>query len=307
MRRILMSVRSYSEREKEVVLHEIPSTFKETPAFEMYMYWGTFEDEEDNIFLFEEAGELVGVVRMYQSSFHPEAIYVGMSASEEYVPEMLRYVEQIKEDDLPIIIRSDAVYPAYEMYTEYGFHEMRRTYNPILKLSTYESKNMNIEIEGYHVVSLREGVLTSSQTEQLVHLVRHCYTITHVVNPVAKFDDARWEKLIHAADVVRSASYVVLDIDREEVVAYAFAHDGGEGTTLELGWHGRKDEINQQVITTLIERQIEYARHYGYEEITGEVDNTDIYSYPLLEEFPFHIPTPMITWKKEVEERGGIS
>jgi hypothetical protein len=292
-----MNIHAYVEAEKEEVLRILPESFKEQPVFNVYMNSGTFDEGVPNIFMVEENDEVIGVMRMRKHAFHPYAIYLGMSVkgdANEYVPKLIRYVEEIKKDNLPIIIRENEVYPSCNIYEQCGFDEMRRTYEAMLQ----EVPVMNEEgIYPYHVVSLEDNVLTLEQTMQLVRLMKHCYTVTHRDNPVGEFDDARWGTFLDDEDIVKGASYVALDGER--VAAYVFAHDDGEGIILELGWSGRRDEVNQQVITMLTKHQIAYACHHEYEKVMFvEVDNTDFYAYPLLNDLQFDVSNTMITWKK---------
>ncbi|GGE70755.1 GNAT family N-acetyltransferase [Priestia taiwanensis] len=290
-----MNIRAYTEAEKEKVLHLIPASFKEQSAFNMYMNWGTFDEGVPNIFVVEENGEIIGVMRVRKQAFHPYAVYLGISAKEEKcISTFIRYVEEVKKDKLPLIIRTSDVHPSFHAYEQCGFREMRRTYEATVQETRITAEEKTYP---YEIVSLEDSVLTPSQTTQLVRLMKRCYTITHKDNPVGEFDDTRWRMCLEDEDVVKGASYVALD--GGEVVAYVFAHDDGEGTVLELGWSGRHDEIDQQIITVLTKQQIVYARGHGYEKVMFlELDDTDVYSYPLLNEFAFDVQEPFITWMK---------
>lgn len=244
-----------------------------------------------------EKEEMVGFIIAWKSSFHPFCTYFDIIFNPHYlgcIEELLAEMEQ-GEIDYPLQtgVKEGTSLDLY--YQENGFERIRKTYLPTINLSTLSIESINPN----HVKSLDELSSDSKMVTNLVSLVKRIYEETHLVNPVAEFDLDKWKELIFAEDLILEGSYICLDKNGEEVLAYSFLHEGESDDTVELGWKGSRTKLEMENINLLVGMQIEYAKRIGYQLLEGEFDTTDPYAMKVLHTFLFPKSPVWITYQKK--------
>lgn len=110
---------------------------------------------------------------------------------------------------------------------------------------------------------------------------------------------AKWRELILADDVIAAGSYICIDEDEKNILAYSFLHESDEEDSFDLGWCGASTTEQIQMIPQLVLHQIKYVIEQNIQFLNGEFDTTDQYAMKVLERFPFE-PVPIwITVQKE--------
>ncbi|WP_235864648.1 hypothetical protein [Ureibacillus acetophenoni] len=185
-----------------------------------------------------------------------------------------------------------------KFYEDNGFIEIRRTYMPLLKVSDAKKVLSNTS-NNVAIKSLKEVMSNDLLVESLTHNVKRNYENTHLVNPVATMGIDEWKDLIFADDLVLSGSYVYLDNDEKQILAYSFLHDSEKESTLELGWCGTAGSENIELIPQLVYQQIRYAYKHDIQFILGEFDTTDKYGMEVLNYLLFAPCPTWITYQKK--------
>lgn len=242
--------------------------------------------------------EFIGIMIAWTSSFHPFCTYFRIISNPFYKrmrieEKLLSKIEKLENKATPLQTSfwetSDNI---KNIYKKNGFIEIRRTYMPHLRLSDVKNE-IPINSENNVIKSLKEVVSEEALFEKLTHVVKRNYENTHLANPVVASGIEDWKKTILADDVVLSGSYVCIDIEEKDILAYSFLHESDKQSTLELGWCGASEEKNIELITQLTYQQISYAHKHDIEFIIGEFDTTDKYGMEVLSFFPFE---PCPTW-----------
>lgn len=237
-----------------------------------------------------------------KSSFHPNCTYFRILANPFYnildvEEKLLAKVLKRKKETRPwqtsfweTASKSNAV------YKNNGFQEIRRTYMPKLKVTNVSN---DISCDKYIIKTLNEILPNETLTEQLIILVKRIYEETHVVNPVAEMTIAKWRELILADDVITVGSYICIDENETNILAYSFLHDSDEKNVFDLGWCGASTTEHIQMIPQLVIHQIKYTIEQNIQFLNGEFDTTDPYAMKVLESFPFEPAPSWITVQKE--------
>ncbi|MCU9614834.1 GNAT family acetyltransferase [Caldibacillus lycopersici] len=254
--------------------------------------------------------KLVGIIICWKNSFHPYCTYFSIAIDRNYelphnvITLLLQRMETTVGEIYPLqtsIWETNYLLKTY--YEKKGFHEIRRTYIPSLKISAItEDDYLNTPSKNHQsVCNLNDIENNKYLKEQLITLVRDTYELTHKANLVATLDLGKWEAMIFADDTILEASYVV--IENQEILAFALLHDSDTPATLELGWRGAKKFEDLSLIVLLTCYQFNYGKDNAYEWVETEIDTTDPFQLELLHHFPF-APTPtLITYQKVFSRR----
>lgn len=242
--------------------------------------------------------KLIGIVIAWTSSFHPYCTYFRILSNPLYKrlsieEKLISNVENLETINFPL---QTSVWETSTnlrvVYEKNGFNEIRRTYMPKLKVT--DLKDDIPHNNDKHVIKTLEEVISNEVLfEKLTLVVQRNYEKTHVVNPVVEKGLEEWKKMILADDVVLNGSYICLDIDEEDIIAYSFLHESDREDTLELGWCGTSENQNKALIPQLTFQQIKYAINHEIQFIMGEFDTTDNYAMEVLSTLPF---APCPTW-----------
>jgi len=242
--------------------------------------------------------KLVGIAVAWTSSFHPHCTYFRILSNPLYntlnvEEKLLSKVLEFKALDHPLQTSFwGSSFNLLELYKDNGFNEIRRTYMPTLKVSSVAHDTPNGE-KRYNVKTLNEVLLNETMTEQLILLVKRIYEETHQVNPVAEMTLEQWRGIIFSDDLITTGSYIYLDENEENILAYSFLHESDEEDKIELGWCGASTTEHIDLIPELVHHQIKYTLKQEFQFLTGEFDTTDSYAMRILASFPF---TPSPTW-----------
>ncbi|SHF99044.1 hypothetical protein [Ornithinibacillus halophilus] len=246
--------------------------------------------------------KLVGILASWKSSFHPYCTYFRILGNPLYnslniEEQLLSKVKELKPEDFPLQTSAwETSNNLINIYTNNGFKEIRRTYLPTLEVSNLGEYNLNIR-NNYQIKTLEEVLSDEMFMEELTLLVKRIYEQTHLVNPVADINLDKWQELI-LDDVVQNGSYIYVDENENNIMAYAFLHESDKSDSLDLGWVGAIDKEHKQLIPQLVLNQIEYANKHNFHFIMGEFDTTDEYAMEVLNHFPFAPSPTWITFQK---------
>lgn len=245
--------------------------------------------------------KLAGMVMSWQNDFHPFCRYFDMIIDPNYnglhiEEKLLSKVEEGNKYEFPLqtSIWKTAV-SLKDIYDQNGFEIIRETYMPTLTVSKME----DVMMEERTIFTLGDILGNHLLMKKLTRIVKYTYEQMHLANPAAEIGVKKWEKMICADDTISDGSFVCLDTDGQEILAYAFLHDGESEDTLELGWFGAKGAQYKERILGLVERQITYAYNNHFSVIQGEFDTTDDYAMEVFKTFPFSPCTPWITYRKK--------
>src|SRR5699024_5700348 len=108
-----------------------------------------------------------------------------------------------------------------QLYERELFKEIRRTYMPSLDLNMIiENKKHKKGTDSYKVKTLEEIQCIKSLMRDLSVIVKRNYEETHRIDPIASLGLEEWRKLILAEDIIGNGSYVLLDDESNEILAY---------------------------------------------------------------------------------------
>lgn len=245
--------------------------------------------------------ELAGMVMAWKNEFHPYCLYFNMIIDPNYYglhiedPLLLKLEEQNRSGiPLQTSIWETAV-SLKRLYVQHGFEKIRETYMPTLAVAEMDDVIMEEQL----VITLRDILGNRLLMEKLTRFVKYTYEQAHLANPAAEIALGKWENMILADDTILDGSFIYLDIQKQEILAYAFLHAGDAADTLELGWCGAIGMQYKEVIPRLVERQIAYANHHQFSFIQGEFDTTDVYAMAVFKAFPFSPCTAWVTYQKK--------
>lgn len=244
--------------------------------------------------------QVVGTVFAWESAFHSNCLYFRIFVApsfqgediEKALLEVITEHAQHQNNDLLPLQTSiwETSVRLKKLYETNGFEELRRTYMPILQVK--DALICTSFTLDHNIQTIAEVSQDKELTNKLVELVQRNYTKTHIDNPVSEnIGQDVWEKLVFAEDLLVKGSYVYLE--GGEILAYSFLHESDDENTFELGWCGASCDKNQEVIQTLVQRQVSYTKGQGVTNLLGEFDTTDEAAMSVLASFPF---APCPTW-----------
>lgn len=248
--------------------------------------------------------QLVGIMIAWTNSFHPYCTYFKIISNPYYKSvgieeKLFSKVKEIDTANLPLqtsIWETSA--NVKKLYENNGFVEIRRTYMPLLRVTDVKDElSNNNKITA--IKSLEEVLSNEVLIERLTHIVKRNYENTHLVNPVVEQRLCEWKEMIFADDTVLSGSYIYLDTEEKDILAYSILHESDKESTLELGWCGTSESENIELIPQLIYQQIRYAYKHDIQFIIGEFDTTDKYGMEVLSTLPFAPCPTLITYQKK--------
>lgn len=248
--------------------------------------------------------KLVGFMFAWTSSIHPYCTYFRILSHPFYnwldiEGKLLSKAEELIINNLPLqtsIWETSA--KLKRLYTSNGFKEIRRTYMPSLKVADVVDYPP-FKSEKYEIKTLTAILSNDTLLEKLTLLVKENYEKAHIENPIKEFEIEKWKGIILSDDLVPDGSYVYLDMDEKNIVAYSFLHESDKEDSLELGWCGAIDAESKELIPQLTLLQVNYALKHDIQFFIGEFDTTDDYAMEVLKSFPFTPCPTWITYQKE--------
>lgn len=249
--------------------------------------------------------KLVGVVFGWVSSFHPYCTYFKILCNSLYVrgnviEKLLTKVESLETIDFPLQTSIwETSINLKKIYEKSEFKEIRRTYMPTLQVSDFKEGAVRFSEKGHILKTLAEVSLNNELVEKLVLLVKKNYEETHKVNPVVTTGLEEWKNLVFSNDIIAKGSYVFLDPDGNDILAYSFLHESDEENSYELGWCGSSSSECKGIIPQLTLQHIKYAGDHDVKAIIGEFDTTDSSAMEVLKTFPFAPSPTWITYQKK--------
>ncbi|PAV29680.1 hypothetical protein CIL05_09915 [Virgibacillus profundi] len=247
--------------------------------------------------------KLIGVAFAWKSDFHPYCTYFRLLVNpfyntKEIAGNLLLKMEQL-EFDYPVqtSIWETNVGLKY-FYEQNGFRTIRKTYMPKLEVSNMTDFMPEIYSGSYSLKTLADIMSDHQLMEKLILLVKKVYEQTHLANPVAEMSLDSWRSLVLADDVITDGSYIYVNADHNEIMAYSFLHESEDTETLELGWCGSVDNKRISLIPQLVMQQIAYTNNHGYKYMEGEFDTTSEYAMKVLRNIPFPPTALLITLQK---------
>lgn len=178
---------------------------------------------------------------------------------------LLSKVEKLRNSTLQTSIWETSAH-LKRLYMTNDFKEIRRTYMPHLKLADIQDE-LPYKSEKQEIKSLTEILSNDTLLEKLTFPVKRNYERTHVVNPVKELTLEKWKALILCDDLLADGSFVYLDKDEKNIIAYSFLHESDTKNTLELGWCGAIDMKTKNAIPRLIAYQINYSKKHNIQVI----------------------------------------
>lgn len=242
--------------------------------------------------------ELQGMIFAWVSTFHPHCTYIRLLSNplypEKKIPEKLFAVLDDEIDGpLQTSIWETAV-GLRSFYESKGFKEIRRTYMPVISVKTI-LPYITANDERFVVKSMNELVKNTLLLNKLITLIKRNYELTHLDNPVAEMDDDIWGKMITADDLILDGSFIGMDSEEKNILAYSFLHTSEKKDTIEFGWAGGHSTL----VRSLVFHQIKYADNHNVQFIEGEFDTTDECAMSLLKVIPVSPSPAWITYRKE--------
>lgn len=247
---------------------------------------------------------LVGIIFTWRSNYHENSMNFRLLSNPLYVAyeiekELLKHLET-KNMKLPLKTSIwETSVALKQLYEKKQFKEIRRTYMPLLDLEMIiKDKKYKKIADPYKFKTLKEIQTINSLMRDLSIIVKRNYEEMHGIDPIASFDLEEWQKLILAEDIISNGSYVLLDDESNEILAYTFLHESESKDTYELGWCGSSSQLNKQLITHLVFEQIKFAAKQNVKTLIGEFDNTDHFAMEVFKSFPFKTTPTWITFMK---------
>lgn len=247
---------------------------------------------------------LVGIIFTWRSNYHEYSMNFRLFSNPSYVAyeiekELLKQLET-KEINLPLKTSIwEASVTLKQLYEKEQFKEIRRTYMPSLELEMIiEDKKYKKITDSYQVKTLKEIQSINSLMRDLSIIVKRNYEETHRIDPISNLDLEKWQELILAEDIVGYGSYVLLDDESNEILAYTFLHESDSKDAYELGWCGSSSQLNKQLIIYLVCEQIKFATKQNVKTLIGEFDTTDHFAMEVFKSFPFKMTPTWITFMK---------
>lgn len=254
---------------------------------------------------------IVGTIFAWRNSFHDACTYFRIfvhpsftfHVEEKLLQALFSFVSREHLDHLPLQTSLwETSCFLRKVYVQQGGKEVRRTYEPILRVNHVPSVPQQADSS---IMTVQEIATQAHFREQLIQLTSKNYERTHLDNPVSKHvGQDVWEKLVFANDLITEGSYVYVDQDKEELVAYSLLHQSEDKDTLELGWCGSRYAASVERVSQLIHYQVGYAKKTGVKKLLGECDTTDEAAMHVLASFPFDPCSTWITYS--IPARGSI-
>ncbi|MED3656292.1 hypothetical protein P4489_18630 [Heyndrickxia sporothermodurans] len=247
--------------------------------------------------------KLVGFIIAWTSSFHPYCTYFRILSNPLYSKlkieeKLLSTLEKLEEINFPIQTSIwETSVNLKRVYENNGFKEIRRTYMPKLTVSDIKEELPDCSNE-YRIITLAEVLSNRKLMDRLTHVVKDNYEKTHIVNPVASVGVKKWRELIVSDDIIANGSFIYVDKNENNIIAYSFLHESDKKNSFELGWCGVSNNQKKNLVPQLIFQQIKYCIKKDVKFIIGEFDTTDQYALEVLQSFPFAPCPTWITYQK---------
>jgi len=247
---------------------------------------------------------LVGIIFTWRSNYHENSINFRLLSNPLYFAyeiekELLKQLET-KGMNLPLKTSIwETSVTLKQLYEKKLFKEIRRTYMPSLDLEMIiEDKKYKKITDSNKIKTLKEIQSINSLMRDLSIIVKRNYEETHRIDPIATLGLEEWQKLILAEDIIGNGSYVLLDDESNEILAYTFLHESESKDAYELGWCGSSNQLNKKLIIHLVFEQIKFAANQNVKTLIGEFDNTDYFAMEVFKSFPFKTTPTWITFMK---------
>lgn len=246
--------------------------------------------------------QIIGTIFTWKNNFHPNGLYLEITLHPAYfqqniVEALFHAVERENTKNKPYQASfADSNQQGKQIYEWLGFHMMRKTFMPTLSIQSIEAPNYFTNQKYFR--TLKQIETNRQLVKNLTEHVKKYYEMTHQANPVATFSNQIWEKLIFAPDLLLEDSYVYLNEQADDILAYSFLHTAKDEQTYELGWCAYQSEKDQQMLLDLVKKQIDHMKVKKIHTLIGEFDTTDPYAMKIYRSFPFDSCIPFITYQK---------
>jgi len=244
---------------------------------------------------------LVGCMIVWTNKFHPHCTYFKILLHPQYfeteiAEKLLSKLDELEGMKLPLqtSIWESSVNMKKLLETN-GFIEIRRTF--LVEILTAHLNVLQLINENTRFKSLQEIVTNELLFENLTGLVKRNYQQAHLVNPVADIEFSVWKKLILSEDIDLNGSYVLLNNDESDILAYSLFHKTEDLNTMEFGWCGADEYQNGKLIQQLIRKQLQFAVQQNIKSIVGEFDTTDFYAMEIFRHFQMSSSKTLITYQ----------
>lgn len=243
----------------------------------------------------------VGCMIVWTNKFHPHCTYFKILIHPQYfeteiAEKLLSKLDELEGIKLPLQTSIwESAINLKILYEKKGFKEIRRTF--LTKLLTADFKVHILINENLRIKSLQEIVTNELLFENLTGLVKRNYQQAHLVNPVADKELSVWKKFILSEDIDLIGSYVLLNNEESDILAYSFFYILEELDTMEFGWCGADEYQNVKSIQQLIRKQLQYAVQHNIKSIVGEFDTTDFYAMEIFRHFQMPLSKTLITYQ----------
>lgn len=262
-------------------------------------------DKQINTYYAFSDNQLIAAIMTWRNNVHPKNMYLKVLINPLFrnhgTEEML--IDKLINDLSNHSSLQTQIWETdnhlHNLLLEYGFQEIRRTYEPRLDVTLLRNEKMLIP-EDYCIMNLSELTMREDLLHKLIKQVKRNYEQTHEVNPAKNISSDYWKKLVFSDDLIQAGSYVLLCNDQRNIIAYSFLHESNNKSELELGWSGSVDLEHKHLVPYLVFNQVKFASDKKFQYITGEFDTTDPFALEVLNNFPFAPSPSLITLIKDV-------
>lgn len=244
---------------------------------------------------------LVGSMIVWTNNFHPYCTYFKILIHPQYfeteiAEKLLSKLDELGGMKLPLQTSIwESAINLKILYENRGLKEIRRTF--LTKLKTTDFENYPLINENVKIKSFQEIVTNEFLFENLTGLVKRNYQQAHLVNPVADKELSVWKRLILSEDIDLNGSYILLNNEESDILAYSLFHIPEELDTMEFGWCGADEYQNVELLHQLIRKQLQYAVQHNIKSIVGEFDTTDFYAMGIFRYFQMPSSKTLITYQ----------
>jgi len=255
-------------------------------------------------FVAVEGIDLCGYGACWSNPIHPDATYFSMYVLPQYrmlgIGKILFY-HIAGEASAPLQTAFwDSLIDELNWCRRQGMQDIRHTYLPLLdtkKLNRnlLESHQGWFREHGFRLLPLSNLSSVSDQYERIGELCRVIYTQSHWANPPKHMSNAEWAHLAMDELIIEGSVVVVHE---ESFVGLGMLHAGDPP---ELGWRGaimEDIEVQRHVMAGILMHHVNVLDCLDCSFVTGEFDDTDLWSMMTLQEWPKVDGRMWVTWRE---------
>jgi hypothetical protein len=281
-----------------------PYTFADSPRAEVFLQslWPP-EDAEERLpeageaWLLEQDGEICGLGRILDRTFHPYLPTLELSlAPSSWIDQSAELLYSFLRSQRPTadVWRCQILerhHGAPEFLERHGFVEMRRTWMPqvrldLLPLELFATESQAALELGYQMCTLEKFANDPAFMLELTQLYQAAYLATHQINPPAPRSLESWQRIFLGDNLEPALAFVALK--HGKIVAFSSLRLG-ESQAAEVYWFGVAPEYathSSLLNAALKHSEFQAARARGVEVLSFEIDSTNPENSALLERLP---------------------